>query len=100
MRLEVLQNVIVYYDMSDVFHILPSKTVTILENKLESLFAAQILINSSSDYLARNPSNPICRSRLTDAVLVKKNVVVELEAIPLDPTNLLNNFKGIEVEEI
>ena len=34
MRLEALSKAIMFYDMDDVFHILPSKTVTLLESKL------------------------------------------------------------------
>jgi len=38
MRLDVLSKAIAYYDMDDVFKILPSKMVQLLENKLDARF--------------------------------------------------------------
>ena len=100
MRLGALAKSIMFYDISDVFHVLPGKTIIILESKLELLFDAQNVINQSNDTLAADPSNTTSRKALADAITAKSIVVVELEGVPLAPTDLLKQFKGIEVHEV
>ena len=100
MRLEALAKSIMFYDMSDVFHVLPGKTILLLESKLELLFDAQNVINRTSDTLAADPSNTTSRKAVADAITAKSTVVAELEGVPLAPTDLLKQFKGIEVDEV
>ena len=100
MRLEALSKAIMFYDMDDVFNILPSETVKLLESKLDVLFTSQALINEASDFLATDPGNQVFRNDLLTAVAAGDTAITELESVSLEPTNLLKNYKGITEEEV
>ena len=100
MRLEALSKAIMFYGMDDVFNILPSETVKLLESKLDVLFTSQELINVASDFLATNPGNQVFRNDLSTAVAAGDTAIAELESVSLEPTNLLKNYKGISEEEV
>ena len=69
MRLEALSKAITFYDMGDVFQILPSNTITLLESKLDVYFTAQTNINNTSDILVTDPTNTSFKTNLADAVV-------------------------------
>ena len=100
MRLDALSKSISFYGMNSIFKIIPSKIVTVLEDKLDVLFRAQYQVNSKSDILATDPSNTIFMSDLQASVVARQSALLELEYVPLEPTNLLTNYKDINEEEV
>ena len=100
MRLEALGKYIIFYDMDDIFNIIPSKTVKLLEGKLEELFAAQRVINQTRDLLASDPLNAALQTDLATAVADGNRAIVELEVVTLEPLDLLRIYKGISEEDI
>ena len=100
MRLEALAKSIMFYDMDDVFNILPSETVKLLEEKLEVLFACQRTVGEATELLATEPSNTVHQAALGTAMASEASALSTLEQVPLDPTSLLKNFKGIGEEEV
>ena len=89
-----------FYDMDDVFKTIPSKTVAVLGGKLNLLFNTQLLINLSNDTLATDLINSLFKTNLVEAVAARKAAFTSLDNVPLAPTDLLKNYKGIEEEEV
>ena len=100
MHLEALSKAIMFYDMDDVFNILPSKTVKLLESKLDVLFTRQASINEASNFLATDQGNYVFRNDLSTAVAAGDTAIAKLESVSLEPTNLLKNYKGITEDEV
>ena len=78
-----------FYGMDDVFNILPSETVKLLESKLDVLFTSQASINEASDFLATDPGNQVFRNDLSTAVAAGNTTITKLESLSLEPTNIL-----------
>ena len=57
MRLEALSKAIMFYDMDDIFNILPSNTAKLLEKKLDVLFAYQKTVGEATELLVTDSSN-------------------------------------------
>ena len=100
MRLEALSKTIMFYDMDDVFNIIPSETLKQLEEKLKELFVCQAAVSEATDLLATNPNNSVFRTDLGTAVAAGVSALYKLEAVPLAPISPLKNFKGIGDEEV
>ena len=100
MRLDALSKSISFYGMNSIFKIIPSKIVTVLEDKLDVLFRAQSQVKSKSNILATDPSNTVFISDLQASVVARQPALFELEYVSLEPTNLLTNYKGIDEEEV
>jgi hypothetical protein len=79
MSLEALSKAITFYDMGDVFQILPSKTIKLLESKLDVYFTTQTNINTTSDILATDPTNASLKTDLADAVVAREVALKEIE---------------------
>ena len=86
--------------MDDVFNVIPSETVTLLEEKVEKLFSVQRVLDQATDLLATDPTNKELRADLDAAIALNKRATVELEEVPLAHVNLLKNYKGITEEEV
>ena len=100
MRLEGFSNAVILYGMDDVFNIIPCETVELLESKLAVLFSNQQIFNQASDLLATNPGNATLKTNIAAAVADGNTVIAELKLVPLEPTNLMKNYKGISDEEV
>ena len=100
MRLETLSKALTFYDMGDIFKILTSNTVALLESKLDVYFNTQTAMNSAHDLLATNPTNTTFKTSLMEAVVEHEVALLELEAVSLEPTDLLTNYKGIGEDEV
>ena len=100
MRLEDLSKAIMFYDMGDVFHILPSNTVKLLEEKLDVIFACQAAGSEATNLLATDSSNSVFNTDLGTAVAAGASVLYSLKVVSLETTSLLKNFKGIGDEEV
>ena len=68
MRLDALGKAITFYDMDDIFNIIPCETVTILEMKLEDLLDAQSLAETAEDALATNSTDSTLKLAVADLV--------------------------------
>ena len=86
--------------MGDVFQILPSKIIVLLERKLDVYFTAHTNINKASDILATDTTNASFKTNLADAIAAQEVALTALEDVPLEPTDLLTSYKGIEEEEV
>ena len=67
--LEALSKAITFYNMGDVFKILPSNTVALLESKLDVCFNTQTSVNNANDILATDPTNTTFKTNLAEAVV-------------------------------
>ena len=68
MRLGAPGKSITFFDMDDVFNIIPCETVTMLEMRLEDLFNAQALAKTAEDALATNPTDSTLKLAVADSV--------------------------------
>ena len=100
MRLEALSKAILFYDMDDVFHILPSKTVEQLESKLTVLFETQASVGEATNLLATDPGNSVFKTDLKTAIADEASALADLKAVSLSPMNLLKNYKGIGEDKV
>ena len=100
MRLEDLSKAIMYYDMDDIFNVLPSETVQLLERKLDVLFAIQASVTTATTILTTDPTNSTFTTYLANTEAREAEALLDLETVNLDPTNLLKIFKGITEEEV
>ena len=78
MRLEALSKAITFYDMGDVFQILPSKIIVLLESKLDVYFTTQTNINKASDILATDTTNTSFKTNLADAIAAREVALTAL----------------------
>ena len=100
MRLKALSKSIKFYDIHNVFNVLSSKIVLELEKKLDVLFVAQAAVTLSSKALASVPTNTTFATNLTSAKVSEATALLDLEAVDLVSTNLLQNYKGVSGEEV
>ena len=54
--------------MDGVFNIIPCKTVTLLESKIQGLFNAQVLVDTSTSTLTSDPTESTYQLAVVDAV--------------------------------
>ena len=57
MRIEALSTALTYFDMDNVFQIVPAATVELLIGKLEELFLCQAELGKTTELLAEDPAN-------------------------------------------
>ena len=83
MRLEALSKAITFYDMGDVFKILPSNTVALLESKLDVYFNTQTSVNNANDIPATNPTNTSFKTSLAEVVVKQEVALLALKEVLL-----------------
>ena len=95
MRLEDLSKAIMFYDMDNVFNVIPSGIAQLLEIRLDVLFATQASVTIATVVLATNLTNTTFTVDLAYAEAREAAAFLDLEIFILDPTSLLKIFKGI-----
>ena len=98
-HLEDLSKAIAFCVIGDVFKILPRDKILLLWIKLKDYFSLQSLLNDSGDALVTSPSDTSLKESSEKAVERREATISALEDMPLGPTDLLANCKGIEEGE-
>ena len=68
MRLDALGKAIMFFNMDDIFNIIPCEIVTMLEMKLKDLFDTQTLAKTAANELATNPTDSTLKLAVADSV--------------------------------
>jgi len=100
MRLDALGKAITFYDMDDVFNIIPCETVSMLKMKLKDLFDAQALAKTAEDALATNPTDSTLKLAVADSVAERQSAEEALERVEIEPVDLLKNYKRINEDTV
>ena len=100
MRLEALSKSIMYHNMDNLFKILPTATVNVLEQKIKILSNTQTLINYSSDIFATDLVNLDFKEDVKNVVEARETEVTNLDNVSADPADLLKNYKGVKETEV
>ena len=90
MRIEVLNKTLLFYEIKDVFDIIPEFTIQHLKNRLDILFAHQMDLQKASEDLAHNSLN---NGFITSVAAVAKTVDEAewlLNNINIRPTDLVD----------
>ena len=96
MRIEALSKTLTFYDMKDVFQILPEDIIEALEYQFQLMFTCQADLDEVEDRLRTYGTNA---NLLTDqrlAQLVVQSSIDAVDGIDIHPFDLLDNFKGID----
>jgi len=102
MRLDALGKAITFFDMDDVFNIIPCETVIMLEMKLEDLFNNQVLVETAADLLDTNPIDSTLKLAVADLVAEQQSAEEALEEealerVAIKPVDLLKNEDTVRV---
>ena len=93
MRIEVLSKTLAFFDMLDVFQIIPTATITLIEDKLTTLFATQAGLQTASSELVINPTDADCKSEVRICDWSVENTEKALEGINIKTSDLFKIFK-------
>jgi len=91
MQIDSLITNLTLYDMLDVFQVLPTETVDLLEKGILELN----IVNA--ELVATDPDNKTLFGNVTDEVIVAEE---NLTRITLSPKNFLTDYNDISVEDI
>ena len=79
MQLKILSKVIVFYNIDDLCHKISRETVAVLEEKLDVLFDAQILVLTTGDILTTHPNNTTRNNNTEDITVAHEAALTYLE---------------------
>ena len=78
--------------MLDVFQIIPPTTITLIEDKLETSFATQAGLQTSSSDLVINPTNAGCKSEVRICEQSVESAEKSLEGINIETLDIFKSF--------
>ena len=96
MRIEALSKTLVFFDMIDVFQILPESTVKSLEEKLTDLHVWQGALERCELALLASPTDTALLLEKENAEKLILSTTSSLQATPIQTTDLIKSFKDID----
>ena len=100
MRIEALSKTLVFYDMIDVFQILPESTVASLKEKLIDLHVFQGELEWCTLALSASPSDSALLLDKQNAENITTSTTDELQALPICTTDLIKSFKDLDYSTV
>ena len=97
MRIEVLSKALLFYDMHDVFQVVPVKALDQLQNQLKTVFECQQELALCATSLTNNLSNTTLIQDESAATIISPKAVKDLNSIDIFTSDLLKDFKTIDV---
>ena len=100
MRIDALSTALKYFDMADVFQIVPSGTIFLLEKHLTTLFALQNDLAIEEDKLAANAANLVAAAEMVVVEDKIKDATTVMESLTIDTIDLMHHFKKVDESEV
>ena len=100
MRIEALSKALTFFDMRNVFQIVPELTVAQIRAQLQHLFRCQQDISSTSTTLLADATNPVLLDAKTAAETAEQVASIDLDAINIKALDLLTSFETIDTATI
>ena len=100
MRIEALSKALTFFDMHDVFQIVPEHTVDQIRAQLQHLFQCQQDLSTTSTALLADSTNTALLDAKTAAVTAEQVASIQLDAIDIEASDLLTTFKTIDTATI
>jgi len=100
MRIEALYKALKFYEMTDVFNIILTKTITILEAKLHNIFVRNDILDQYINKLEDNPDNLVLLSNKTAAKVLFKKAIEDIDAIEINPISFIKHIKEVDITSI
>ena len=96
MRVEALSKALTFYDMTDVYQVLPEATVLDLERKLQAVHACQAEESRIESALISSPTDGNLLSELNAIQASLQTSTQNLQDTPIATTNLIQSFKNVD----
>ena len=96
MRIEALSKALTFFDMRDVFQIVPELTVAQIRAQLQHLFRCQQDLSTTSTALLADSTNTALLDAKTAAETAEQVASINLDAIDIEASDLLTSFKIID----
>ena len=100
MRIEALLKALSFYNMHDVFQIIPAQTLDQVQNQLKTVFECQEVLALCATCLQNDPSNATLIQNESAAAILSSKAVEDLNSIDIFTSNLLKDFRTIDVATI
>ena len=101
MRIDSFTKSLTYYDMTDVFQVIPSETLKILEDRLEVVFSRQAQVDLAEVDLSFAPSpDAALVDAKEDAETYLDEATQLLNAVEITPVDLVQHFQSLEESTI
>ena len=100
MRIDALVTALRYFDMCNIFQILPSETITLLEDQFKILFDLQTDIDTEQTKIDADATNTVTAAGCTVVKARFFAATTIVEAITIEPTDLIINVNGVDEAQV
>ena len=97
MRIEALHKPLKFYNATDIFNIILTKRITVLEGKLHDLFICNDVLDQYVYDLQDNPENPTLLANRTVTAILSKKALEGIYDVRITSINLIKNFKRVGI---
>jgi hypothetical protein len=96
MRIEALSKALMFFDMKDVFEIIPEHTIDLLEVKLQNMFRNQADLQEAEDRMLLNATDADLQTDQRLATQAVASSIQALNAVEITTIDLFSDFKLVD----